>query len=125
MHFTTRDSVRIVKYLAIEVFVEVLHRYFKGRLEELSAIMAGDYEYDNETQNKNDMELDGRGKHRNQYGNMDIDGSYDQKKILEDKLVRNIGMVVHNLRSLGFTSMTEDAYASAIFLLLKVHIYWF
>lgn len=54
--------------------------------------------------------------------NMELNGNYDHKKILDNKLVRNIGMVVHNLRNLGFTSMTEDAYASAIFLLLKVHI---
>ncbi|KAL7587747.1 anaphase-promoting complex subunit 2 [Lactuca sativa] len=97
-------------------FPEVLHWYFKGRLEELSTIMAGDYEENNESQDKNDME-------NNRYGKMDIDGSFDQKKKLEDKLVRNIGMVVHNLRNLGFTSMTEDAYASAIFLLLKAKVY--
>ncbi|KAL4574242.1 hypothetical protein LXL04_021069 [Taraxacum kok-saghyz] len=93
-------------------FPEVLHWYFKGRLEELSTIMAGDYEENNELQDKND-----------EYRKMDIDGSYDQKKGLENKLVRNIGMVVHNLRNLGFTSMTEDAYASAIFLLLKAKVY--
>ncbi|XP_024994243.1 anaphase-promoting complex subunit 2 isoform X2 [Cynara cardunculus var. scolymus] len=103
-------------------FPEVLHWYFKGRLEELSTIMAGNYE-DNESQDTNGMESYGKGKHPTRFGNMDIDGSYDQKKILENKLVRNIGMVVHNLRSLGFTSMTEDAYASAIFLLLKAKVY--
>nr|GEV14006.1 anaphase-promoting complex subunit 2 isoform X1 [Tanacetum cinerariifolium] len=68
------------------------------------------------------MVLDGKGTHLNQYGIMDIDGSYYQKKTLENKLVRNIGMVVHNLRNLRFTSMTEDAY-SAIFLLLKAKVY--
>lgn len=103
-------------------FPEVLHWYFKGRLEELSTIMAGNYE-DNEAQDKIGMESYGKGKHPTQFGNMDIDGSNDQKKILENKLVRNIGMVVHNLRSLGFTSMTEDAYASAIFLLLKAKVF--
>lgn len=91
------------------MFIEILHRYFKGRLEELSTIMAGDYE-DNDESHDN-----------NQPRNMDIDGTYDQKKTLENKLVSNIGMVVYNLRNLGFTSMTEDAYASTIFLLLKVH----
>ncbi|KAI3733660.1 hypothetical protein L6452_13109 [Arctium lappa] len=103
-------------------FPEVLHWYFKGRLEELSTIMAGNYE-DSESQDRIGMELYGKGKHPTQFGNMDIDGSYDQKEILENKLVRNIGMVVHNLRSLGFTSMTEDAYASAIFLLLKAKVF--
>ncbi|KAF5777096.1 putative cullin, anaphase-promoting complex subunit 2, cullin domain superfamily [Helianthus annuus] len=92
-------------------FTEILHWYFKGRLEELSTIMAGDYEDDNESQDDNHPR------------NMDIDGTYDQKKIMENKLVRNIGMVVHNLRNLGFTSMTEDAYASAIFLLLKAKVF--
>nr|XP_043606823.1 anaphase-promoting complex subunit 2 [Erigeron canadensis] len=92
-------------------FTEVLHRYFKGRLEELSTIMTGDYEDSNEFQDNN------------RPGKMDIDGTYVKNKTLENKLVRNIGMVVHNLRNLGFTSMTEDAYASAIFLLLKAKVY--
>lgn len=35
-------------------------------------------------------------------------------------LVMQIGKVVSDLRSLGFTSMAEDAYSFAIFLLLKV-----
>ncbi|KAK9060125.1 hypothetical protein SSX86_020829 [Deinandra increscens subsp. villosa] len=99
------------QFTAINMFIEILHWYFKGRLEELSTIMAGDYEDNNESQDNN------------QPSNMDIDGAYDQKKTLENKLVRNIGMVVHNLRNLGFTSMTEDAYASTIFLLLKAKVY--
>ncbi|KAK1419923.1 hypothetical protein QVD17_29363 [Tagetes erecta] len=92
-------------------FTEILHQYFKGRLEELSTIMAGDYEENDESQDNS------------QPRNMDIDGIYDQKKTLENKLVSNIGMVVHNLRNLGFTSITEDAYASTIFLLLKDKVY--
>jgi anaphase-promoting complex subunit 2 len=52
---------------------------------------------------------------------MDLDESCLQGKFTENNnLVKNIGKVVRDLRSLGFTSMTEDAYASAIFLLLKV-----
>lgn len=52
---------------------------------------------------------------------MDIDETHHQKVILRNnKLVKNIGEVVRDLRNLGFTSMAEDAYASAIFLLLKV-----
>ncbi|KAK4403006.1 Anaphase-promoting complex subunit [Sesamum angolense] len=51
---------------------------------------------------------------------MDIDGAHHHKSTLgNNKLVRNIGVVVRDLRSLGFTSIAEDAYASAIFLLLK------
>ncbi|KAI3816668.1 hypothetical protein L1987_16371 [Smallanthus sonchifolius] len=92
-------------------FTEILHSYFKGRLEELSTIMVGDYDDDNELQDNN------------RPTNMDIDGTYDPKKTLENKLVRNIGMVVHNLKNLGFTSMTEDAYASTIFLLLQAKVY--
>nr|GEV01902.1 anaphase-promoting complex subunit 2 [Tanacetum cinerariifolium] len=101
----------------------VLHRYFKGRLEELSTIIARDDEDNYEAQDKNIMVLDGKGTYLNQYGIMDTDGSYNQKKTLENKLVRNIGMVVHNIRNLIFTSMTKDAYAYAIFLLLKAKVY--
>lgn len=56
-------------------------------------------------------------------GEMDIDGTnHHRTKLGNNKLVRNIGEVVRDLRNLGFTSMAEDAYASAIFLLLKVCI---
>ncbi|GKD63678.1 hypothetical protein Tco_1305786 [Tanacetum coccineum] len=84
-HLLHISMLKNIEYLAINMFVEVLHRYFKRRLEELSTIIARDDE-----------------------------DNYNHKKTLE-----NIGMVIHNLINLGFTSMTEDAYASTIFLLLK------
>lgn len=56
-------------------------------------------------------------------GEMDVDGSNRETIVLKNNsLVKNIGAVVHDLRGLGFASMTEDAYASAIFSLLKVSI---
>lgn len=87
-------------------FPEVLHWYFKGKLDELNKIMGGDCEDDDELQDKHDM---------------DIDGSSQRKKL--GKMVGSIGMVVRDLRSLGFASMAEDAYASAIFLLLKAKVH--
>lgn len=103
------------------MFLEILHWYFKGRLEELSTIMAGELNGDNEFQEKDDMDLDEKSKLAYRTGEMDIDECYHQVRFSENnKLVKNIGKVVRDLRNLGFTSMTEDAYASAIFLLLKV-----
>lgn len=99
-------------------FPEVLHWYFKGRLEELSTIMDGEVNEENECRDRDEMDLDEKSKYRT--GEMDIDECYPQVKFSENsKFVRNIGKVVRDLRNLGFTSMTEDAYASAIFLLLK------
>ncbi|KAK9750740.1 hypothetical protein RND81_02G218200 [Saponaria officinalis] len=72
--------------------------------------------------NKEDlnMDLDEKCKSTDKAGEMDIDEHYQLKKLSENNLlVKNIGRVVQDLRSLGFTSMTEDAYASAIFFLLK------
>ncbi|KAL6983462.1 anaphase-promoting complex subunit 2 [Sarracenia purpurea var. burkii] len=93
-------------------------------LEELSMIMAGDCEDDNEPQSKDDMELDERSKLPYRTGDMDVDECYNQKGLLENnKVVKSIGTVVRDLRSLGFTSMVEDAYASAIFLLLKAKVH--
>ena len=84
--------------------------------------MAGEYEDDNESDDKDDMDLDEKNK-VSYRGEMDIDECYQRRKFLENnKLVKNIGKVVRDLRNLGFTSMTEDAYASAIFLLLKVRM---
>lgn len=98
------------------MFLEILHWYFKERLEELSAIMDGD---GIEEQEDDCMDLDEKLRYKN--GEMDVDEGYSQRKRLgHDKLVKNIGKVVRDLRSIGFTSMAENAYASAIFLLLKV-----
>jgi hypothetical protein len=103
------------------MFLEILHWYFKGRLEELSTIMAGELNGDSESQEKDDMDLDEKSKLAYRTGEMDIDECYRQVRFSENnKLVKNIGKVVRDLRNLGFTSVTEDAYASVIFLLLKV-----
>ncbi|KAF5449594.1 hypothetical protein F2P56_030023 [Juglans regia] len=105
-------------------FNEILHCYFKGRLEELSTIMAGEIDDENESQEKDDMDLDEKSKISYRTGRMEIDESCHQVRFSENnKLVKNIGKVVRDLRSLGFTSMTEDAYASAIFLLLKAKVH--
>lgn len=109
-------------------FSEILNVYFKKKLEELNIIMAGSYESDQlgnhelfESSNASDW-----------HSGMDIDG---QDVSESSCLVKNIGKVVRDLRCLGFTSMTEDAYSSAIIWLLKVctpccvynllhHIFW-
>ncbi|KAE8710201.1 Anaphase-promoting complex subunit 2 [Hibiscus syriacus] len=76
-------------------FPKVLHFYFKGRLEELNIVIDGEWNEENERPDRDKMHLD----------------------------ERNIGKVVCDLRNLGFTSMTEDAYASAIFMLLKAKVH--
>lgn len=99
----------------------ILHWYFKRRLEELSTVMDGDFNDDDVSQSKDDMDLDEKGKICNKIGDMDVDECYNDNRFSgNNRLVKNIGKVVVDLRSLGFTSMAEDAYASAIFLLLKV-----
>ncbi|XP_057420058.1 anaphase-promoting complex subunit 2 [Lotus japonicus] len=106
------------------VFPVILHWYFKRRLEELSTIMDVEFD-DNTSQNKDGMDLDEKGKTCNKVGDMDVDDEcYNNHRLSESsRLVKNIGKVVLGLRSLGFTSMAEDAYASAIFLLLKAKVY--
>ncbi|GMH01745.1 hypothetical protein Nepgr_003584 [Nepenthes gracilis] len=105
-------------------FPEVLHWYFKGRLEELSMLMDGHTESDDDCQDRDYMDLDEKWKSICRDVDIDFDESCFSRRILENsKLVNNIGKVVRDLRSLGFTSMTEDAYASAIFLLLKAKVH--
>ncbi|KAK3042386.1 hypothetical protein RJ639_002432 [Escallonia herrerae] len=105
-------------------FPEVLHWYFKGKLVELSTKMAGEYDDISEAQEKDDMDLDENPMLAYSTRDMDLDGCHHQRTFLENnRLVKNIGVVVHDLRSLGFTSLTEDAYASAIFLLLKAKVH--
>lgn len=78
---------------------------------------------DDASQNKDGMDLDEKGKICNKVGEMDVDECYNDHRFSENsRLVKNIGKIVLDLRNLGFTSMAEDAYASAIFLLLKVSI---
>ncbi|KAJ9174255.1 hypothetical protein P3X46_017299 [Hevea brasiliensis] len=105
-------------------FPEILHWYFKGRLEELSAIMEGEFNGDGDTPDKDDMDLDEKSKLSCRNGEMEIDECFLEGRFTENnKLVKNIGKIVRDLRNLGFTSMTEDAYASAIFLLLKAKVH--
>lgn len=80
-------------------------------------MMATGCDYDIKLNVDGGVDLDGKTEE------MDIDvTSHHRTKLGNNKLVRNIGEVVRDLRNLGFTSMAEDAYASAIFLLLKVYI---
>ncbi|XP_060958362.1 anaphase-promoting complex subunit 2-like isoform X1 [Cannabis sativa] len=102
-------------------FPDMLDWYFKERLEELSTIMAGD---DSEFQDGDGIGSHERSKVSCGAGQMEIDDSSGHGRFSENnKLVKNIGKVVCDLRNLGFTSMTEDAYASAIFFLLKAKVH--
>ncbi|KAK7251905.1 hypothetical protein RIF29_35508 [Crotalaria pallida] len=106
-------------------FPVILHWYFKRRLEELSTIMDGEFQ-DDASQNKDGMDLDEKGKvcKYSKAGEMDVDQCDNDNRFLENnRIVKSIGKVVRDLRNLGFTSMAEDAYASAIFLLLKAKVY--
>ncbi|KAJ8774682.1 hypothetical protein K2173_017128 [Erythroxylum novogranatense] len=101
-------------------FPEILHWYFKGRLEELSTLMEGEPNVEDGSQDKDDMDVDEKAKLAYKNSEMHVDESYLQGKLTQNnELVKNIGKVVRSLGSLGLTSMAEDAYASAIFLLLK------
>lgn len=102
--------------------LEILRLYFKEKLEELSTIIAAEYEDGCESQIYG-HQLSQEGKISPGMDNMDIDSSYHVTVISSNNsLVKSIGKVVHDLRTLGFTSLTEDAYASAIFFLLKVSV---
>ncbi|KAL3721491.1 hypothetical protein ACJRO7_033915 [Eucalyptus globulus] len=88
-----------------QCFPDILHWYFKRKLEEISTMM-------DDSPDKDDMDLDDKSTCV-KAGEMDIDEGHHQGKFL-DEVVKNIGKVVRDLRGLGFTSMTKDAYASAI-----------
>lgn len=112
--------VNFICYYSFILHVELLHWYFKGRLEELNTIAAGGCEDENELGSDVEMDPDEKCILPNR-SSMDIDMNHQQTRFSgNNKLVKIIGMVVRDLRSLGFTSMAEDAYASAIFLLLQV-----
>lgn len=84
--------------------------------------MAGDFDEGLVSHDKDGMDLDEKNKTSFKGGEMDIDEGNANKEFSDNKLVKNIGKVVRELRGLGFTSMTEDSYASAIFMLLKVRV---
>ncbi|XP_042501662.1 anaphase-promoting complex subunit 2 isoform X2 [Macadamia integrifolia] len=124
LHLISRYRLMVSSVLMTSLprcFPGILRIYFKERLEELSTIMSGDYENDADI---DAMDLDGTLKNSSRANEMDIDESNHRRKFSENsKLVKNIGKVVRDLRTLGFTSMTEDAYASAIFILLKTKVH--
>ncbi|XP_045817605.1 anaphase-promoting complex subunit 2-like isoform X2 [Trifolium pratense] len=107
------------------VFPAILRWYFKRRLEELHTSTTMDGEFaDDIPLSKDAMDLDEKVKICNNDGEMNVDVCYSDLRFSENsKMVNNIGKVVLDLKSLGFTSMAEDAYASAIFLLLKAKVY--
>ncbi|XP_045811340.1 anaphase-promoting complex subunit 2-like isoform X1 [Trifolium pratense] len=105
------------------VFPAILRWYFKRRLEELHTTIDGEFA-DDIPLSKVAMDLDEKVKVCNNDDEMDVDVCYSYRRCSENsKMVNNIGKVVLDLKSLGFTSMAEDAYASAIFLLLKAKVY--
>ncbi|CAN6479061.1 unnamed protein product [Victoria cruziana] len=96
-----------------------LHGYFKRRLEVLVTMMTDD-DQDSSTMDIGFSTDKQFGSKSRGVDEMDVDESNETAtRSSKNRLVRTIGKVVTNLRSLGFASMTEDAYASAIFLLLK------
>ncbi|KAL6896859.1 hypothetical protein ACP4OV_007431 [Aristida adscensionis] len=99
-------------------FPEILNVYFKKKLEELNNIMAGSYESDQ----LDSHDPSERSNTSASHSGMDID---DKETVISEScsLVKNIGKVVRDLRSLGFTSMAEDAYSSAIIWLLKSKVH--
>ncbi|KAK2633063.1 hypothetical protein EUGRSUZ_L00684 [Eucalyptus grandis] len=102
-----RETCRKENMMQIRVFsfLDILHWYFKRKLEEISTMM-------DDSPDKDDMDLDDKSTCV-KAGEMDIDEGHHQGKFL-DEVVKNIGKVVRDLRGLGFAPMTKDAYASAI-----------
>ncbi|XP_068654157.1 anaphase-promoting complex subunit 2 [Aristolochia californica] len=102
-------------------FPGILRVYFKGKLGQLSRMICEECEdgYDlggNSDSGQRIEIFSGTG--------ANVGENYEERNIFQkNKLVRNMGMVVRDLQSLGFTSMTEDAYASAIFHLLKDQVH--
>jgi hypothetical protein len=94
-----------------------LNFYFKKKLEELNNVLAGSD--DSDQLSNHDLVQTSDTSAWNSV--MDIN---DQETVISESscLVKNIGKVVRGLRCLGFTSMAEDAYSSAIIWLLKVRI---
>ncbi|KAJ0973209.1 hypothetical protein J5N97_021168 [Dioscorea zingiberensis] len=100
-------------------FPEILRFYFKKKLEELSTMIAGFGDDVCECQS-DDLLINQQRKDSPRFSEMDIDDNFLEKNISKDNnLVKDVGKVVRDLRSIGFMSMSEDAYASAIFVLLK------
>ncbi|KAM3387727.1 hypothetical protein ACQJBY_010520 [Aegilops geniculata] len=99
-------------------FPEILNVYFKKKLEELNTMVDASDENDQLASH----ELFGRSNVSAWDSKMDIDS---QETVISESctLVKNIGKVVRDFRCLGFTSMTEDSYSSAIIWLLKSKVY--
>ncbi|KAG0463217.1 hypothetical protein HPP92_021693 [Vanilla planifolia] len=98
-------------------FSEVLRLYFKHQLDELNTMMVAKC---------NDgwaCLRDSRDLNCNVPDEMSIDGMHPESSVSkENSLVKSIGRIVHDLRNLGFVALTEDAYASSIFQLLKAKV---
>ncbi|KAF5185600.1 Anaphase-promoting complex subunit [Thalictrum thalictroides] len=96
--------------------LDALRFYFTERFEKLSTTMSANDNDVYENQAKDGMDIDERTSSSSSVTNTDIDEIYHKN----NNLVKSIGKVVRDLKSLGLASLTEDAYASSIFSLLKV-----
>lgn len=97
-------------------FPEVLRLYFTHKLEELNTLIAVNYDGMESLGNDRNLKYNGSDE-------MNIDGSHPESRLLKNNsLVKSIGKIVLDLRNLGFTALTEDAYASSIIQLLKAKV---
>ncbi|CAA6665214.1 unnamed protein product [Spirodela intermedia] len=104
-------------------FLGILRLYFRKILEELSSLITGECEDGYEASVDSGVGFTCKSDMASRAGAMEIEEVYDQSVTLKNnELIKNIGKLVRDLRSLGFTSVTEDAYASAIFSLLKIKV---
>eukprot|EP01018_Ginkgo_biloba_P025515 Gb_09164 [translate_table: standard] len=108
-------------------FPEVLHLYFKARLEEFTATVEKKDKESNIGDCIENSEMETMQKSSDSSDEMEVDDANEPEtactELSGDTWVSKVGCVVHNLRELGFTAMTEDAYASAIFSLLKTKVH--
>lgn len=119
---TDVHRIKISSYrLCIAFSPGILRLYFRKRLEELSSMITGECENGYEVPVDSGVCFTHRSDMASRAGAMEVEKVCDQSVTLKNnELIKNIGKLVRDLRSLGFTSVTEDAYASAIFSLLKV-----
>ncbi|KAH9321998.1 hypothetical protein KI387_016637, partial [Taxus chinensis] len=110
-------------------FPEILHLYFKARLEEFTESVEKKTEETNQGDSTEDNEMETiQNGSSGLIDEMEVDDSNESEtcseycEVIDKGWISKVGRVMHNLRELGFTSMTEEAYASAIFSLLKTKV---
>ncbi|XP_057859859.1 anaphase-promoting complex subunit 2 isoform X2 [Cryptomeria japonica] len=125
------DILSRYQSMVSSVLLTTLPKHFSARLEEFTEAVEKKTDETNQRDSIEDNEMETiQNSSSGLIDEMEVDDANEPEtcgeygEVISKTWISKVGHIVHNLRELGFSSMTEDAYASAIFSLLKTKVHY-